>query len=160
MSEKDLFENFERMRREIDELFGDMLHPAPYAPRRRVGFVPQVDVYYCGDPPKAVVKTELAGVDVSEVTLHIQGRELVIAGERRGGQESSERVYQQVEIEYGPFRRHVQLGADVRAEDATATYEDGVLRIELPLVQRSAEATEVPISSSEPADAPTGGEPQ
>ena len=48
-------------------------------------------------------------------------------------QETAGRVYQQVEIEAGPFRRVVELGADVVAERARATYDDGVLRVELPL---------------------------
>src|SRR5262249_33993470 len=43
------------------------------------------------------------------------------------------RVYQQLEIPTGPFRRVVELQVEVDAEKASATYEDGVLRIELPL---------------------------
>ena len=41
--ERDLFANFERMRREMDELFGDVFDRG-LAPRRRGGFVPAVDV--------------------------------------------------------------------------------------------------------------------
>ena len=48
-------------------------------------------------------------------------------------QETEGRVYQQVEIPSGPFRRVVELQVEVDAERAVATYEDGVLRIELPL---------------------------
>ncbi|HTX07503.1 MAG TPA: Hsp20/alpha crystallin family protein, partial [Solirubrobacteraceae bacterium] len=43
-------------------------------------------------------------------------------------------VYQQVEIERGQFRRVVELGAEVRGQEAKALYEDGMLRIELPLL--------------------------
>ena len=43
MSERDLFANFERMRREMDQLFGDVFERAGMA-RRRVGFMPAVDV--------------------------------------------------------------------------------------------------------------------
>jgi HSP20 family protein len=56
----------------------------------------------------------------------------VIAGERPF-QDTEGRVYQQVEIEAGPFRRVVELGTDVVAEEARASYEDGILRVELPL---------------------------
>ncbi len=62
MSERDLFANFERMRREMDELFGDVFDRG-LAPRRRGGFIPAVDVYYAGDPPRAVVRADLAGID-------------------------------------------------------------------------------------------------
>jgi HSP20 family protein len=118
------------MRRQIDEIFGDVFERRGIAPRR--GFSPAVDVYYCGDPPKAIVKADLAGISPQEVSIEVRGRQLVISGERRA-QESEGRLYQQIEIAHGPFRRIVELGADVQAEQASATYEDGVLRIEIPI---------------------------
>jgi HSP20 family protein len=141
-NERDLFANFERMRREMDELFDRRLPP-----QRRGGFSPAVDVYYTADPPRAVVRADLAGIDPSEIELQIRGRELVLAGQRRpeGGEE---RVYQQLEIEHGPFRRVVALGVDVESEAATASYEDGILTVELPLT-RPAPARSVPIQRSE-----------
>jgi HSP20 family protein len=131
--QRDLLVNFERMWREMDELIGE-----PFARgRARVagptsGFSPRVDVYYCGEEPRAVVKVELAGVDIDSVSLEVSGRELVITGERPF-QDTEGRVYQQVEIEAGPFRRVVALGTDVVAERAKASYDDGILRVELPL---------------------------
>ena len=130
-SERDLFANFERMRREMDELFGDVFDRS-MAPVRRGGFSPAVDVYYTGDPPRAIVRADLAGIDPAGIALEIRGRELILAGRRppEGGQD---RVYQQLEIEHGPFRRVVALGADVDSDAATAAYEDGMLIVELPL---------------------------
>jgi HSP20 family protein len=138
----DPFANFERMRREIDELFGDVFERSGFAPRR--GFSPRVDVYYCGDPPKAVVNVDLAGVDIDEVGLEIRGRQLLISGERHT-QEAEGRLYQQIEIEQGPFRRVVELGADVDASRAQASYEDGLLRIDIPLVRHDEVVRRVPI---------------
>jgi HSP20 family protein len=144
--ERDLFANFERMRREMDELFGDVLDRG-LSPRRRGGFSPAVDVYYASDPPRAVVRADLAGIDPNAVQLEIRGRELILTGHRdpEGG---DDRVYQQLEIEHGPFRRAVALGADVDAEAAEATYEDGILTVELPL-KRPAQPRSVPIRGSE-----------
>lgn len=140
--ERDLFANFERMRREMDELFGDVLDRG-LSPRRRGGFSPAVDVYYASDPPRAVVRADLAGIDLHQVQLEIRGRELVLSGHRdpHGG---DDRVYQQLEIEHGPFRRVVALGADVDADAADASYEDGILTVELPLV-RPQQPRSVPI---------------
>jgi HSP20 family protein len=132
MSERDLFANFERMRREIDELFGDVFERTGLRGR---GFSPPVDVYYVDDPPRAVVRAELAGVDIEDVALEIRGRQLLIVGERRAEQAAG-RLYQQIEIEHGPFRRAVELGSDVVAEQARASYEDGVLVVEVPLARR------------------------
>ena len=132
------------MRRDIDELFGDVFERSTGLRGR--GFSPSVDVFYVDDPPRAVVKADLAGVDVDEVALEIRGRQLIIAGERRA-QEAGGRLYQQIEIAHGPFRRVVELGADVEAEAASATYEDGILRIEIPLVQQEDQTKRIPIES-------------
>jgi HSP20 family protein len=144
--ERDLFANFERMRREIDELFGDVFDRSGLGPGR--AFTPEVDVYYCGQPARAIVKAELAGVDIDDVSLEIRGRQLIIQGERRA-QEASGRLYQQIEIAHGPFRRVVELGADVDADSASATYEDGILRIEIPLVEQADETRRIPIEGKE-----------
>jgi len=144
--ERDLFANFERMRREIDELFGDVFERTRLGTRRE--FSPDVDVYYCGEPPRAIVKADLAGVDIDAVALEIRGRQLIIEGERRA-QGAEERLYQQIEIAHGPFRRVVELGADVVADQAKATYEDGMLRVEIPLLQAGERAKQVPIKARE-----------
>jgi HSP20 family protein len=142
--ERDLFANFERMRREMDELFGDVFDRTGLAPRRRGGFSPAVDVFYEGDPPRAVVHAELAGIDPDELSLEIEGRELVIAGHRRPV-DSEGRMYQQLEIDFGPFRRVIPLGAEFVADQARAAYTDGILRIELPLARPEARSRSVPI---------------
>ena len=43
----------------------------------------------------------------------------------------------------------IELGADVRAQEAKATYEDGMLRVELPLVRREVGARAVRIADLE-----------
>ena len=59
--------------------------------------------------------------------------ELILGGQRLAPGADRERLYQQLEIEHGPFRRVVALGADVDADAARATYEDGMLVVELPI---------------------------
>src|SRR5881398_3628509 len=130
-SERDLFANFERMRREMDELFGDAFDRG-LRPRRRQGFSPAVDVYYLGDPPRAVVQADLAGMTGGDLDLQIRGRELVLSGVRRPD-EADGRVYQQLEIERGAFRRVVSLGVEVDPDAARAVYRDGMLTVELPV---------------------------
>ena len=124
-AQRDLFANFERMRREMDELFGDVLSQPV---RRRAGFVPAVDVYYEGDPPRAIVQAELAGIDADEIGLEIKGRQLEIAS--------------------GAFRRVIELGADVAGDQAKAQFRDGILRVELPLVEPAEHTHSVPIETT------------
>jgi HSP20 family protein len=115
-----------------------------YVTQRSTGFSPNVDVYYCGDPQRAIVKVDLAGVELSEVGIEVSGRHLAIAGERQL-QESEGRVYQQIEIPSGGFRRVVELQVEVDAERAGATYEEGILRIELPLRDPGENTRRIPI---------------
>jgi HSP20 family protein len=129
MPQRDLFVDWSRTR---------------YVTRRSSGFSPNVDVYYCGEPQRAIVKVDLAGVELSEVGIEVSGRHLAIVGERQM-QESEGRVYQQIEIPSGSFRRVVELQVEVDAERASATYEEGILRIELPLRDPSATTRRVPI---------------
>jgi HSP20 family protein len=138
-SDRDLFANFERMRREMDELFGD-----PAGLPHRGGFSPAVDVYYVADPARAVVRAEIPGVRAAEIELEISGRELIIAGQRRPPDAHEERLYQQLEVQHGPFRRVVALGADVDPDAAKASYEDGMLTVELP-IRAAAGSRTVPI---------------
>jgi HSP20 family protein len=99
------------------------------------------------DPPRAVVRADLAGIDPNEIELKISGRELTLSGQRRP-QHGEERVYQQLEIEHGPFRRVVALGVDVDSDAAVASYEDGILTVELP-VSQPAPTRSVPIQRGE-----------
>jgi len=148
-SERDLLVNFERMRREMDELFSDVWGGRGWLRRgRQPGFSPRIDVYYFGDPPKAIVKVDLAGVGLEGIQLEVSGRQLVISGERPI-QETEGRVYQQLEIEAGPFRRVVELSAEPVADAAKATYEDGILRVELPLRAEAPSRRSVPIETEE-----------
>jgi HSP20 family protein len=145
--QRDLLVHIERMRREMDEFFGDDWGRPRPGGGRGSGFTPRVDVYYCKDSeqrPLAVVKADLAGVDPDAVNLEVSGRELVISG-ARPVREISGRAYQQVEIPTGPFRRVIELGVEVQAEQARATFEDGVLRVELPVKIPEKSSRRVPV---------------
>jgi len=144
MPQRDLFADFARMRREMDEMLGDSWSRTRYVARRSSGFSPNVDVYYCGEPQRAIVKVDLAGVRLSEVGIEVSGRHLAITGARQI-QESEGRVYQQIEIPSGQFRRVIELQVEVDADRASATYEDGILRIELPLRDPGETTRTVPI---------------
>ena len=125
-------------------MMGDSWSRTRYVTRRSTGFSPNVDVYYCGEPQRASVKVDLAGIDLSEVGIEVSGRHLAIVGERQL-QETEGRVYQQIEIPSGQFRRVIELQVEVDAESASASYEDGVLRIELPLRDPNETTRSVPI---------------
>jgi HSP20 family protein len=128
---------------EIQELFADLWQVPRFAGMRH-GYRPQCDCFRTEDPPAIHVVIELPGVDPASVELATVGRSLVVAGSR-GRPRVPGAHYQQVEIDYGPFQRQIDLGADVDAARATATYERGMLKIVLPLAERTGARVKVMI---------------
>ena len=131
------------LRDEIDELFGDLWQLSRLGGRRR-GFRPQVDSFRTEDPPAFTVIVEIAGVDADRVNVTANEGALVISGERRR-QPCQGRVFQQIEIEYGPFERLVHLPEDVDLSGAEARYERGLLTIEIPIAVKAKAPQPVPI---------------
>lgn len=126
----------DRLQDEIEELFAE-LWQVPRFTGLRHGFRPNVDCFHTDDPHALTVVVELPGVDPRSVQIVVSERTLLIAGERARPQVAG-RVYQQLEIEHGAFRRQVRLAEDVDPERATATYERGILTIELPIAEHPA----------------------
>jgi HSP20 family protein len=119
---------------EIEELFSELWHVPRFAGLRR-GFRPMVDSYRTDDPPELTVIVEVPGIDPKSLTIVVSERTLAIAGERIR-ERSDGRVYQQMEIEYGPFSRQIRLAEDVDPDSATAKYEQGIITISLPVVSK------------------------
>ena len=122
------------LRGEIQELFAD-LWQVPRFSGLRHGFRPNVDCFHTTSPHALTVVVELPGVEPQSVRVVAGERLLVVAGERKRPQAPG-RVYQQMEIEVGPFQRQVRLAEDVDPERATARFEHGVLTVELPVVEQ------------------------
>jgi len=123
--------DIDQLQREIQELFSDLWQVPRFAGTRR-GFRPQADCYRTDNPPEIHVIVELPGVDPEKVEVVTVGRTLTISGVRERAQLAQAHV-QQMELEYGPFQRQLQLGDDVDSAKATATYERGLLTIVLPV---------------------------
>ena len=125
----------DKLQDEIEELFAD-LWQVPRFSGIRHGFRPNVDCFHTDDPHSLTVVVELPGVDPQSVHVVAGERVLVIAGERKRPRVPG-RVYQQMEIEYGPFERRVRLVEDVDPDRAQARFGNGVLTVELPVVEQA-----------------------
>ena len=135
--------DIDRLQGEIEELFAD-LWQVPRFSGMRHGFRPSADCFHTTDPHQLTVVVELPGVDPESVRISVQERSLTIAGERPRPRVEGQ-VYQQIEIEYGPFQRALQLAEDVDVATASATYERGLLTIILPIVEQQAQTQPVAI---------------
>ena len=123
--------DIDKLPEEIEQVFAE-LWQIPRFSGARGGFRPNVDCYHTSEPHELTVVVELPGVDPASVQIVVGERALLIAGERVRPKIAGH-VFQQMEIEYGPFRRQVRLAEDVDPEGATASFENGVLTVSLPV---------------------------
>jgi HSP20 family protein len=142
--------DFEEMHNEVLRAFNDSCVIATRRQYRGRGFRPAADAFYEEATREIVVRFELSGMSLDDIELLVDRRELVVRGERSfpGGEG---RVYQQVEMDYGPFERRVRITVDVDPEATTATYEAGILEVRMALVERGCGARRIDIQK-------TGGE--
>jgi HSP20 family protein len=134
----------DRLRHELEGLFTEVWRAPRFSAHRC--FRPAVDCFRTAEPAELVVVVELAGIDPEAVHVVASDHALLVAGERRrlrrgqGGQ-----IYQQMEIDYGPFERRIALPDDLEIEQGSATYEQGLLRVVFPIASRPARPTRVSI---------------
>ena len=97
---------------------------------------PAINAYRCARCLRICV--DLAGVDQSGIDLEIEPRQLTIRGRRDlpepGGPEGRAMQVLAMEIDHGNFERRVHLASSVQVELVTATQQNGLLWIHLPLL--------------------------
>jgi HSP20 family protein len=94
---------------------------------------PPVDVYQTES--HVVVLMEIAAIPQEEIEVQVEGRNMLIRGERKALSGPVPRAYHQMEIGHGPFQREILLPAEVNPENLQAVYKDGILEIALPKSQ-------------------------
>ena len=132
--------------REAGDQFGRLIAELWHGPfgGRQHGLWPPLDSYSTENPPQLVVVVELPGIDPERVQIVLQNSTLVIAGERMRPTKCNRR-YHQMEIDRGSFERRIQIHEQVDAGAASATYEQGLLQIVLPIAKRAGGPVRVPI---------------
>lgn len=123
--DNDVFDQLERMRRQMDQMFGGRGGPmgirsvaAGTYPAINVGAsAEQVDVYVFA-----------AGMDSTDLDITLEQNLLTISGERKVEPPEEAEIYRRERFS-GAFRRVITLPEDVDAENVTAAYDDGVLHI-------------------------------
>lgn len=89
-----------------------------------------MDVYRDGD--KYVVEMDLPGVDPSSIDVNIERNLLTVTAEGQSKHEEADEVIV-CERRHVRYRRQLFLGENVNTDDVNASYENGVLRLEIPI---------------------------
>jgi HSP20 family protein len=92
-------------------------------------FAPAVDIYE--DAEKVVLKLEVPGVDQKDLDIRVENRTLTVKGERKFESEEKEENFHRIERRYGSFFRAFTLPSTVDTESVQASYNAGVLKLEL-----------------------------
>jgi HSP20 family protein len=138
----------------FDEVFsasGRLARPLLPGPEGRL-FIPAGDVFARnGD---MVIRLDLPGIDAAkEITVEVEGDELVIRGERHRESKVERKDYYRKETYEGSFERHVALPKGMDASKIKADYHNGVLEVVVPgatkaEVKAKAQAIPVKVSAS------------
>jgi len=98
-----------------------------------------------------VIRAEIPGIDPDKDVQVTAGNGIVRIEARREekAEHKGDGTYHS-EFRYGSFVRELQAPADLRNEDVSASYKDGILEVRIPVSPESAlsEAKRIPISRS------------
>jgi HSP20 family protein len=92
-------------------------------------FSPAVDVFE--NEQKIVLKLDVPGMKQEDLDLRVENNTLTVRGERKFEAEEKEENFHRIERRYGSFYRSFALPTTVDTENVAASYEAGVLKLEL-----------------------------
>ena len=118
------------LREEMNTLFDSFLNPHLVARERSIGWMPAMDV---AETPTAVtIKIEVPGMKPEQVDIRLAANVLTVTGEKKEEIREDIKSWHRIERSHGAFSRSVVLPEGVDGEKVSATYDDGVLTIEVP----------------------------
>ncbi|HEX7034751.1 MAG TPA: Hsp20/alpha crystallin family protein [Pseudomonadales bacterium] len=130
-------QQMEMLQREMDRLMGDFWPSRPSLLDESWASTAWPCVDETEDEKTYRVSVELPGIDPKDVEVTVGDGVLTISGEKKREEETREKNVYRREREYGSFRRVLALPTEVDESAAKASFDKGVLTVELP---KSAEA--------------------
>ncbi|MEF2978401.1 Hsp20/alpha crystallin family protein [Subtercola sp. YIM 133946] len=127
---------------ELDRLTGNLLQFRP-GPK----FMP-VDLYREGD--QYILNADLPGVDPGSVDVDVDGQLLTIRAQRTAAAHEGAKWLTQ-ERPNGTYLRQFSLGEGVASEKISATYDNGVLSVVIP-VSEKAKPRKIEINAAQTPD--------
>lgn len=93
-------------------------------------FEPSVEIRE--DENHFVVHADVPGLEKKDIQVMVEGRSLILKGERKQEKESKTKGYHYSERFYGSFMRALELPTEIDAAKIKAAYQNGVLEVTLP----------------------------
>ena len=125
----DPFRDLMSIQNEMNRLFG-RTYGGDVGETTRGAWTPSLDVYETQE--KFVITMELPGVSLDDVDISVEDSTLVVRGERKFYREQDEDSFLRIERRFGEFTRSLTLPSTADAEGIQASFDQGVLMIEVP----------------------------
>ena len=123
----DPFREVATLQNRVNALFRDFSESE--SPVTTASFVPAVDIYE--DDKRVVLKLEVPGIEEKDIDVRVENHTLTVKGERKFEKEEKEQNFHRIERRYGSFYRAFTLPSAIDAENVEASYNAGVLKLEL-----------------------------
>lgn len=117
------------LRREMDNLWSRFFGESALTGFPSDKWCPSLDISETKN--KLLVSAELPGVEPKDVSVTVSGDILTIQGEKKKEEEKKDQHYYCSESYSGSFKRSIKLPLNIKTDKIDATFEKGVLRIEL-----------------------------
>lgn len=137
--------NVHRMIDQVDQMMADwwrrpfphVLQPSPAVRGEPWPLpIPAVDVYEKQE--EVVLKAEIPGLSKEDIKIELSGdSKLTISGEKKKEEDVKEENYTFSERSYGTFTRSLSMPCAVIADQAKATFHNGVLEVKLPKTEEA-----------------------
>jgi HSP20 family protein len=135
---RNLFDDLSSLHRAMDSLFDRTLgsftrdFTSLQRPLLR-GFTPEFETYAKNN--QLVYRLAIPGVDPKDVDLSILGNQVTVKAERKAPSEVKEENWQCQSFYYGTFEQLIALPEGAETEEISATFNNGVLEIFVPLAK-------------------------
>ena len=131
-------DTFLRWEHTMERMFDQLWHRpflTPWLPERwwtsrPLTHLPLVDLYEEKD--QVVVKAEVPGLSKDDLEVNLTDSTLTIRGAKKTQEDVRDEDYQYRERSHGAFSRSIELPAEVKTDQATASFKDGILEVHLP----------------------------
>jgi HSP20 family protein len=128
--------DFVSLRDAMDRLFEESFIAPPRGWLAPLGAAElALDLYETAED--VTVKAALPGIKPADVEITITGNTLHLRGESNEENEIKEKNYLRRERRFGSFERTIALPGGLKADQAEATFENGVLTLRVPKSEQS-----------------------
>jgi HSP20 family protein len=136
-SQSEFFQDLLAFRRSVDQaidrLAGTRWFKNSQWLRKESTFEPAAELYIDDETNVFHCRVCLPGVELGDIESQSEGNVLKITGQRKPNRSEKIKLLHS-EIPYGRFERKVSLAEGVDVENVTASYRNGLLEVEAPMI--------------------------